>query len=364
MGAQQVISSSDLRAQRILFFYLVVLYTGFVVFVSLYPIGSWRIITPNLLGFLYEPLDLTMLRYNRLDVLFNVVAYIPLGLLLALMMPLHNRWWACLIACVCTFSLSILMEALQNFLPSRTASTFDVICNGSGGLLGALLMCASKLRYVTANTLWAWRVRFLESGRLIDIGLILLLLWFFVQPVPEGGLFAVGDLGILFPTYQTSLLSPDYFIRAEAIVCALNMTALGLICSCLARTTWPRAFAVCVYLIALGVKTIGFSILFGWHEALLWVTPGAKLGLCCGMVIFFCLSFCNRRWRLILGMLSLLFGVMLVNYFSFNPYVDAAIRAWHPRNFAYLADIIRLASVFWPFLMFSYLLLYRRRRLL
>jgi glycopeptide antibiotics resistance protein len=74
--------------------------------------------------------------YSFVEIASNVVMFIPLGALIAALLPV-NRWWAA----VLLGSLgSCLIELTQlAFLPHRFASMVDIAANTAGALLGALL---------------------------------------------------------------------------------------------------------------------------------------------------------------------------------------------------------------------------------
>jgi VanZ family protein len=75
-------------------------------------------------------------RRRMLDLVFNVAAYIPLGLLLA-----WGRGSRGVVASALFVGagLSVLIEALQLLSPDRTPSIVDLMANGTGAFLGALL---------------------------------------------------------------------------------------------------------------------------------------------------------------------------------------------------------------------------------
>lgn len=74
--------------------------------------------------------------YPALEFTANIGMFVPLGFLLAVLLP-RNRWWVPIWACA---GFSIFSELAQGaFLPHRYASLFDVIANSTGAALGALL---------------------------------------------------------------------------------------------------------------------------------------------------------------------------------------------------------------------------------
>ena len=79
---------------------------------------------------------LGFITYARVEFSANVVLFVPLGLLLALLFG--ARWWWCAILLCVALSSAIELSQLA-FLPERLASLGDVIANSSGGVIGALL---------------------------------------------------------------------------------------------------------------------------------------------------------------------------------------------------------------------------------
>lgn len=74
---------------------------------------------------------------GRGDVLANLLLYLPFGFLLTA--SLSGRLRAVPLLCLallCGGLLSVAVEAAQLFLPRRTSSSWDVLCNGAGSLAG------------------------------------------------------------------------------------------------------------------------------------------------------------------------------------------------------------------------------------
>ena len=72
----------------------------------------------------------------------NILVFIPVTLLLALLLPLR-RWYLAAIAGVL---LSVAIEATQHwFLPGRDASVRDLVTNSIGSVVGAALVAGFAL---------------------------------------------------------------------------------------------------------------------------------------------------------------------------------------------------------------------------
>ena len=346
------------------FGYLSLFYIIFILLASLYPFWGWKITGSNPLGFLFEPLPFELLKYNRLDILFNLIAYIPLGILLLLTLRKLSYPLAAFVSIFAAVFLSLSMETLQSFLPARSSSAFDIIWNTTGAIIGVVLMGFSGVRQRVSDQVLYWRLRVFESGKLIDAGIIMILFWFLAQGVPEGGLFATGDIELFFPQSFSKVRPAAFFVWAEAMVCVSYMLAVGMIGLILFRNHLSRVVVLGIFLVALLAKTVTFALYFGLSEAFSWVTPGAQIGLVIGTILFIVASFLPRGWQFSLGGMMLFMGVVLANFFPMNPYVDDAIRSWRPGNYVGLAGLTRWVSVLWPFVMFFYLYLYRSRRIL
>lgn len=80
-------------------------------------------------------------RLLTVDVVLNILAYMPLGSLALVSLPRrarHHLGFGLLAVAACSL-LSAGLEAVQTFLPSRVPSKLDWLCNTVGAVLGAML---------------------------------------------------------------------------------------------------------------------------------------------------------------------------------------------------------------------------------
>jgi glycopeptide antibiotics resistance protein len=89
-------------------------------------------------------LGLSWVTYNQLESFANVVLFLPLGLLVALIIP-TGRWWILVLGLIVVSGSIELAQAL--FIPGRVASVLDVLANATGGLAG--MAVAGMIRGVT-----------------------------------------------------------------------------------------------------------------------------------------------------------------------------------------------------------------------
>lgn len=92
-------------------------------------------------------LGLDWVTYTQLESFANVMLFVPLGLLIALLTP-TRWWWAVVVALVVVAGGIELGQAL--FLPGRVPTIDDVLANGTGGLIG--VMVAAVIRGVARAT--------------------------------------------------------------------------------------------------------------------------------------------------------------------------------------------------------------------
>jgi VanZ family protein len=197
---------------------------------SLFPFTGWSDAGVEPFGFLTAQWPA---HHSRPDILTNVLAYIPLGLLLVL-------WWRSrravvgpvIVATIAGGALSFLMEGLQQFLPSRDASVMDLITNVFGTFIGAVLASFVRSNWLLGRVLLQWRARWVKPGRLFDLGLLAIGAWALSQVTPLVPSLDVGKLreGVA-PLWHT-LHHPEHFNSMQAAVYALYIAGLAL----LART--------------------------------------------------------------------------------------------------------------------------------
>ncbi|MGV8883937.1 MAG: VanZ family protein [Rhodoglobus sp.] len=95
--------------------------------------------------------------YNKLEFSANIAMFIPLGFLVALLLP-QKVWWLALLLCP---GLSVAIELIQGaVLDARVSSALDVLANSLGALIGILVAVAIRAlvyqrdQKVIARALW------------------------------------------------------------------------------------------------------------------------------------------------------------------------------------------------------------------
>ncbi len=336
-------------------------YVLLVVYATLYPFSGWRDSGVSAFAYLFAAKP----RYiTDFDIAVNVLGYILYGWLIVLALHPRSRGFAAFaIAITSGTCLSILLEAGQTFLPSRFASNIDVLCNASGVAIGALIGASSAGWLLGKSPLLRWRARNVLPGARADAGLVLIALWLGTQLNPASLLFGAGDLRDLFQQPVGAAYEADVFVAIEALTAACNLIAVGLMASAILAPGGPvlRTLALLVGL-GLLVKTGAFAILMQAENVLLWLTPGALLGLAIGVPLLFGAALLPRILRLGLAAVLLMGATVLVNMAPANPYFASILSVWGQGNFLNFNGLTRLLSSLWPFAAMSYLILLSGRQ--
>ena len=336
-------------------------YVLLVVFASLHPFSGWHDLGASPLAFLAAPLPPYITGF---DLVANVVAYVPIGLLgvIAAAPRLHGaRGW--LAAAIVGIALSFAMEALQTYLPNRIPSNVDVATNALGAALGAAAGLALARWLARHGGLYALRDELFHAGRQTDLGLVMLALWLFTQLNPETLLFGTGDLRDLFESLPSTLHPAELFVRIEGAVVAANLVAVALLTGALVRTRGRRTAVLCALLAAAFVVRSGaFSVLFRPADMFAWLTPGAIYGSAIGFALALPGTFLSRRTAIALAGLLLMAATVLVNVAPENPYLANSLQAWRQGHFLNFNGLTRVVSTLWPFAALVYLLFAAGRR--
>jgi glycopeptide antibiotics resistance protein len=90
--------------------------------------------------------------YGFIEASANVMLFVPLGILVALLLTRNNWWYSLIFGC----ALSLVIEGIQFVaLPDRTASFVDVACNTAGVLIGSVtVVVVRSLRTSLRNARW------------------------------------------------------------------------------------------------------------------------------------------------------------------------------------------------------------------
>jgi VanZ family protein len=349
---QDGFSAHTVRLARI----LVVAYLLVIVYASLRPFLGWRMPPEEVFRFLVAPWP----RFTSLpDVAVNVAAYVPLGLLLSIGLGARYGPGRGVMAATLTAALlSLLMEALQMFLPVRIASNVDLLANSLGALVGAMAAPLLAPTRALGARIHAARHGMFQDGMTADVGFVVLLLWLFTQFHPTAQLFGTGALRATFelPAYFTH--TPLLAFGSEAVVVTFNLLGVGLMLSALLRGAPQPAF-VAGYTVggALAVKWLTAVALVQAAAPASWLTPGVMTGLVTGSVLLLAAMRLPRRAQLGIAAACITIATVAINLAPDNPYQSIPLQflGRGSSHFLSFSGIVRALSELWPLLAIGYI---------
>ena len=238
-------------------------YAALIVYGSLYPLTGWTTRGVRLFAFLLPDWSGHL---SRADVVTNVLAYMPLGVLLA-------RWWrnrgvtlgAIAIPTLIGGLLSFAMEFSQQFLPARIASLSDFLANMLGTVVGALMPGVMHGESLPWTMVMRRRDQWFRAGRAADLGLIAIGLWTLSQLTPLVPSLDLGNLRHGVSQIWQTLQHPDRFNFARWAVYEFYIAGLALLAMTLAapgQGVFARffAFVACVLLSKIVIVTRQLSL--------------------------------------------------------------------------------------------------------
>lgn len=352
---------------------LAALYGALVVYASLFPFAEWRDQGITTWAFLLAP---TPQYWTGFDVAINVIGYLPLGGLVALGVLRSGWqrswvWWAPIVVML----LSLLMEGLQSYLPTRVPSREDFLLNSAGAWGGAAI--AFVLQKTGVIDVWnqlrsRWFVPHSRGG------IVLLSTWpvglLFPSSVPLGLGQVVARLeAVLQESVEDSVFEAWLPVRdAQLLPLApgteLLCVTLGLLIPCLlgfcvVRAAWRRAVVVGVTTAsAVMVSALSAALSWGPMHAWAWLDVPAQIGLFTGAVLALLFVFASWRASAALALLALGVYLSLLNQAPESPYFAQTLQLWEQGRFIRFNGLAQWVGWLWPYVASVYLLGHVGRR--
>ncbi|MEO8297618.1 MAG: VanZ family protein [Burkholderiales bacterium] len=342
-----------------------------IVYASLHPFSGWRwmgmLDGPALLALAKLPL---VRGFSRFDIVTNLLAYIPLGGLLALGALRDGRrpWRAMLLATLSGSLLSYAMEVTQHLLPMRYPSLIDWVSNTLGTLAGALM---AGIGYRIGLLRWWQHQRdhwFVPHG---TTGIVLLLSWpvalLFPPPLPLGlgqglGRLAEALAGVLADTaFDGWVPLPDVAAQL-APGGALCVVALGALAPCfvgyaMVRSPFHRLVLLAGgLLLGVGATTLSTALNFGPEHAMAWISAPVLPGLGLAALLGLALAWLPHRFIAALGLMALTILVALINQAGSTPYTTLSLQGWEQGRFIRFHGLAQWVGWLWPFAALLFLL--------
>ncbi len=317
-----------------------------IAYASLRPFDHWR--DPG-----RHPFDYLLATPNfraPFDVLLNVAGYVPLGLALTLaLFPRFRGGRAFALGILLPGMLSILVEAMQTYLPGRYASVLDVIANGIGAAIGAAIAVLFTPWLMDHRGGARLRERWLAPGRLTDIGLLVLMAWFLALFAQRTILFGTGDLRANFGATIDLSTPPVVYWLTEVFIIAANLLVAGLLLRLVMAEGVARARWFFM-LVAAALVTRMIAQLAFWKPASAfdWITPEVLSGLVFGSILAALALDVSRRTAALTAIALVAVSVIVINASPPDPTLWLQRGAPRERMLVGLTLVARYAAKGWP----------------
>lgn len=235
-----------------------ILYAGLIAFGSLYPFAGLK----GLEHWSGEFITASLPRFiTRSDISTNLLAYLPLGYVLALRLGSPRRRLRALVfATAVGFTFSLCLESMQQLVPGRIASNLDVALNSLGVLAGALLTLHHQRWLRAGRAMRRWRARWFQAQPAAAVGLWLLPLWvlaqFTLQPFPGAGWLGLHLRPFDTPPGGLGQINWPWFAAVW-----LEMAALGAFAASLLRPGRYVGAVLSLFLVAFAIKLLAATML-------------------------------------------------------------------------------------------------------
>jgi len=350
---------------------LALTYAALILYASLYPFDGWRNQGIAPWAFLASPLPKY---WTVFDVAANVGGYVPLGGLLALS-ALRRRGGgdslrAAGMATLGAAVLSLAMEMLQSYLPSRVPSNVDLALNIGGAAAGAL--AAGLLERMGLIDRWS-RLRarwFVDDAH---GALVLLALWPVALMFPASVPFGLGqvlervEIGMADWLGNTPFLEwlPVREVELQPLVPGVELLCvlLGALIPCLlgyciVRGAGRRLVFVGLVLAAgVGATVLSAALSWGPVHAWAWMGLPARAGLVACVVLCLLALPVPRRGCAALLLLALAIHLSLLNQAPTSAYFAQTLQTWEQGRFIRFHGLVQWLGWVWPYVTLVYVLL-------
>lgn len=254
-------------------------YSLAIAYGTLFPLTDWSI--PPSFQWL-DSLPTWQTHTSKTDLLTNLLAYVPVGFLLAWgLRPRIGGPRATLVALLSGTSVSLSLEVIQGVLPARVSSLDDLVANSVSTLAGALVATLISPSEPLGRSLRETRRRWTNQKVEADTGLAVLALWALSQLSPLVPSADIGQLREGLRPLWTTLNHPSRFDLHHTVTYLLAVCGVGLLTSVLLRTKRKVSLALPVFVY--GVLLLKVPVMTRQ------LSLEAILGSTVGLVVFFAL---------------------------------------------------------------------------
>ncbi len=329
-------------------------------YASLYPFAGWR--DQGIHPFYF--LDAPWPRYwSRFDLVANFLGYMPLGFLVTLAL-LRTRLLPqpALLATLMCSVFSVVLEALQSYLPLRVPQLSDWLLNTGGALLGGVT--AIVLQRLGVVDRWSrFRARwFVREAR---APLVLLAIWPAALLFPPSAPLALGQIRERLQSFLNEQVEgtpfaplidePSAFLRPLSNLGELTCVALGFLIPCLLAYAMTQGWHRRLLLLGLGIATalaassLSAALSYSPEHAWGWLSLPTQVGLALGALLaLLCLPL-PRRLHLALLVVALVWQLSMINAAPETPYYAQTLQSWEQGRFIRFHGLAQWLGWLWPY---------------
>ena len=339
-----------------------------VVYASLYPFSDWRDQGLSPFVFLTEPWP----RYwTGFDVGINFLGYAPLGFLLALSALRSGRAAHAVSLAACSAALlSLAMETLQSYLPSRVPSSVDFALNAAGAWVGAV--SASWLEKWGVLQRWSdFRARWFEADA--RGALVLLALWPLALLFPASVPMGLGQVVERLELALAQALGDSPFlewlpvrdIELQPMVPGAQVIAVALgglipcLLGCDVVRGWGHRSILLLLLLPCGLlfTALSAALSYGPVHAWAWFDAPVRAGFLGACLLALLTLWVPPRAATALALLALTVQLAMLNQASASPYLAQTLQVWEQGRFIRFHGLAQWLGWLWPFAAMVYVLL-------
>ncbi|HEY2629353.1 MAG TPA: VanZ family protein [Usitatibacter sp.] len=318
-------------------------------YASLYPFAPLRLPAGDTIAAAFGSV-----RYvSTFDVVLNVIAYAPLGMLMCRYFLRDGSTHASAIFMAIVFgaAFSFSMESAQLFIPGRISSIYDTIANTCGTAIGALAF-AEPLYSIATKPLGQKREAHIIPGTWGDAGLVLVVMWLIAQLNPALPFFGAGNI-------SSSGIDTDDLTILQSAAVAMSIWGFGLFVSVLlVRDQGSLRVTLVLLSVALWLKFTASSFMLQPHVAEEWLSAGRIVGLVAGVLLLVPTRRFGRTARNYLALLLVLAGALFSKIAGAYSPLDEFLRVfrWPYGQLANFATLTRFLHELWPIVALAYLI--------
>lgn len=206
-----------------------------IIYGSLFPLLGWAIPTSPLFGFLVSwPASI-----ERADLIQNILAYIPLGFFIVLFLARKKSNQKSIIfaivAIVASGFLSLSMESIQQFLPSRVSSLADLVLNLIGSAIGAMFGLIMPNRTDKTSRIYRLQHQLFCERQHANIGIVCICIWALAQTSPWVPTFDISQIRHGGSAFYRTALNLETVVIWQAASYFLSFLIIGLIWTMIVR---------------------------------------------------------------------------------------------------------------------------------